>query len=153
MKKVLLGSFCALTFFAGTAIGQTQSATAKQSAEATAKAEAGDKAVQAEKPFAGIVQFDHQTVDFGKAKLNKPVTVEFNFTNVGSHPVIIQDAQPSCGCTTPDWTKEPVLPGKKGVIKATYNAATLGSVNKTVFVNFKGISQTLELHLKGTVAR
>lgn len=152
MKKVLFGGFAAVMFFCGTAIGQTQSTTAHEKATAL-KSAAQTATTEAPKPFGGIVKFDQETVDFGTAELNKPVTVQFNFTNVGKSPVIIQNAQPSCGCTTPEWTKEPVLPGKKGVIKATYNAAALGSVNKTVFVNFKGISQTLELHLKGTVAK
>jgi len=153
MKKALFCSFAALSFlFCGTAFGQTQSATASKAATEV-NAAAQTEASEAPKPFGGVVSFDKETVDFGTAKLNKPVTVEFHFSNVGKSPVIIQNAQPSCGCTTPEWTKEPVLPGKSGVIKATYNAATLGSVNKTVFVNFKGISQTLELHLKGTVAK
>lgn len=148
MKKALFCGFAALSLFCGTAFGQTQSATAEKAAN-----EAKTEAQQAPAPFGGIVQFDNETIDFGTAKLNQPVTVDFKFTNVGKQPVIIQNAQPSCGCTTPSWTKEPVLPGKTGSIKATYNAATLGSVSKTVFVNFKGISQTLELHLKGTVAK
>ena len=152
MKKVLFCSFAALVFFCGTAFGQSQSAVAQNTATAV-KTAAKTAATEAPKPFGGIVKFDQETVDFGTAELNKPVTVQFNFTNVGKSPVIIQNAQPSCGCTTPAWTKEPVLPGKTGVIKATYNAASIGSVNKTVFVNFKGISQTLELHLKGTVAK
>ena len=152
MKKILSCSLAAALFCCGTAFGQTKSTSAQHTADAVATAQKSS-ATEAPKPFAGIVKFDQETVDFGTAQLNKPVTVEFNFTNVGKAPVIIQDAQPSCGCTTPDWTKEPVLPGKTGVIKATYNAATVGSVNKTVFVNFKGISQTLELHLKGTVAQ
>lgn len=144
MKKLLFCSFAALALFCGTAFGQTQ-------ANATAQAQVQQK--PAPSPLDGIVKFTKQTVDFGTAKLNKPVTVQFVFTNVGKSPLIIQNAQPSCGCTTPDWTKEPVLPGKTGIIKATYNAATLGQVNKTVFVNFKGVSQTMELHLTGSVAK
>lgn len=140
MKKVLFCSIAALSLFCGTAFGQK---------DATATAQA----TPAKSPFDGIVKFTAQTVDFGTAVLNQPVTVQFEFKNVSKAPIIIQNAQPSCGCTTPSWTKEPVLPGKTGIIKATYNAATLGQVNKTVFVNFKGISQTMELHLTGTVAK
>ncbi|GAA4320550.1 hypothetical protein GCM10023143_34820 [Compostibacter hankyongensis] len=114
---------------------------------------ASTQTAAAKSPLDGKVKFKEENIDFGTAKLNKPVTVEFTFTNTGKEPLIIQNAQPSCGCTTPDWTKEPVMPGKKGSIKATYNAATLGQVNKTVFVNFKGIPQTVELHLRGKVAQ
>jgi hypothetical protein len=144
MKRILFGvlAVCFLCF--GTAFGQTKTtATTTQAATAPAK----------KSPFDGKIQFKSQTVDFGTAKLNHPVTVEFQFTNVGTQPVIIQSAQPSCGCTTPSWTKEPVLPGKTGVVKAIYNAANLGQVNKTVFVNFKGIPQTMELHLTGKIEK
>jgi len=105
-----------------------------------------------ENPFEGI-EFEQETVDFGVAKLNEPATVTFHFKNTGKKPVIIKAAQPSCGCTTPDWTKEPILPGKEGEIKATYNSAALGKTHKTVFVNFQGIPQAKELYLKGTVEK
>lgn len=144
MKKllVLAGAVFFLCTGAAYAQGQSASATKDQVKEAVKKS-----------PFDGTVKFDKETVDFGTAKLNKPVTVQFTFTNVSNKPVIIQNAQPSCGCTTPEWTKAPVLPGKEGTIKATYNSAVLGPVNKTVFVNFQGIPQTLELHLVGKVEK
>jgi hypothetical protein len=142
MKKVLFCSIAVMSVFAcGTAFGQTQANATTQTTQ------------EKPSPLADVVKFKSETVDFGTAKLNQPVTVQFEFTNVGDKPLIIQNAQPSCGCTTPDWTKEPVLPGKSGLIKATYNAATLGPTNKTVFVNFQGISQTMELHLTGKVAK
>jgi hypothetical protein len=144
MKKILFGSLAVCLLCFGTAFGQTKTAATTTSTKAT-------PAQTKKSPFDGKVQFKSETVDFGTAKLNHPVTVEFQFTNVGTQPVIIQSAQPSCGCTTPSWTKEPVLPGKTGEVKAIYNAANLGQVNKTVFVNFKGIPQTLELHLTGKI--
>lgn len=142
MKKLLILTIAAFFICCGTAFAQGQSAsgTKGQVKESVRKS-----------PFDGKVKFEKETVDFGTAKLNKPVTVEFKFTNVSDAPVIIENAQPSCGCTTPDWTKAPVLPGKEGIIKATYNSAILGPVNKTVFVNFQGIPQTMELHLIGKV--
>lgn len=144
MKKLLVLASAALFICCGTAFAQGQSAsTSKDQVKEAVK----------KSPFDGTVKFEKETVDFGTAQLNKPVTVEFKFTNVSNKPLIIQNAQPSCGCTTPEWTKSPVLPGKEGVIKATYNSAILGPVNKTVFVNFEGIPQTLELHLIGKVEK
>lgn len=142
MKKLLVLTSCAFFIYCGTAFGQGQSRpnSKEQVKEAVKKS-----------PFDGKVKFESETVDFGTAKLNHPATVEFKFTNVSSSPIIIESAQPSCGCTTPDWTKAPILPGKEGIIKATYNSAILGPVNKTVFVNFQGIPQTMELHLTGKV--
>ncbi len=139
MKKILICIVAATFFFS--------SATYAQSASSATQQE------QKKSPFDGVIKFEKETIDFGEAKLNHPVTVTYKFKNISDKPVIIKDAQPSCGCTTPSWTKKPVLPGKKGEVKATYNAAALGQVNKTVFVNFQGIPQTLELHLKGTVKK
>ena len=59
-----------------------------------------------------------QVHDFGKIKQGVPVTHEFTFTNSGTVPLVITNVQASCGCTTPDWSKEPVMPGGKGFIKA-----------------------------------
>ncbi|MBC9912502.1 DUF1573 domain-containing protein [Chitinophaga varians] len=98
------------------------------------------------------VKFAKETVDFGKTALNKPVTVDFEFTNISKEPILIEAARASCGCTTPKWTQEPILPGKKGKITANYSANGLGQQNKTIWVKFKGVDQDKELHLTGTVA-
>ena len=50
-----------------------------------------------------------------------PVTCTFSFTNTGSVPLIINRVVPSCGCTSPAWSKEPIIPGGKGFVNATYN--------------------------------
>jgi hypothetical protein len=97
------------------------------------------------------VKFKQETIDFGKTKLNKPVSVDFEFTNTTKEPVLIETARASCGCTTPTWTKEPVLPGKKGKITAGYSANSVGQQNKTIWVRLKGVDQDKELHLTGTV--
>jgi hypothetical protein len=140
MKKILL--FLGMGLFALSSAAVAQSSANTQVAQAVAKS-----------PFDGIVKFKKDTVNFGTTKLNQPATAKFEFTNTSKQPLIIQSAQPSCGCTIADWTKEPILPGKTGVISATYNAAALGKVMKTVFVNFKGISQTLQLYLTGDVVQ
>ncbi len=142
MKKIMICIVAATFFFSSAAFAQSAASN-----NTTTQQE------QKKSPFDGVIKFDKETIDFGDAKLNHPVTVTYTFKNVSDKPVIIKSAQPSCGCTTPSWTKSPVLPGKKGEVKATYNAAALGQVNKTVFVNFQGIPQTLELHLKGTVKK
>jgi hypothetical protein len=102
-------------------------------------------------PADAKVKFAKETVDFGKTELNKPVTVDFEFTNVSKEPILIEAARASCGCTTPKWTQEPILPGKKGKVTASYSANGLGQQNKTIWVKFRGIDQDKELHLTGTV--
>jgi len=97
------------------------------------------------------VKFKQETIDFGKTQLNKPVTVDFEFTNVAKEPVLVEAARASCGCTTPNWSKEPILPGKKGKVTATYSANAVGQQSKTIWVKLKGVDQDKELHLTGTV--
>ena len=96
----------------------------------------------------GILKFKEETHKFGKVPQGTPVTNEFVFTNTGSDPVVISNVTVSCGCTTPEWSKTPVLPGKTGTIKATFNAAAAGAFNKpvTVFSNTEGGSITLYLN-------
>ena len=106
---------------------------------------------QSGNPVDGKVKFKQETIDFGKTKLNKPVAVDFEFTNTSKEPVLVETARASCGCTTPTWTKEPILPGKKGKITAGYSANSVGQQNKTIWVKLKGVDQDKELHLTGTV--
>ncbi|NLR60882.1 DUF1573 domain-containing protein [Chitinophaga polysaccharea] len=106
----------------------------------------------AQNPTDTKVKFAKETVDFGKTDFNKPVTADFEFTNISKEPVLIEAARASCGCTTPKWTQEPILPGKKGKVTATYSANSLGQQNKTIWVKFRGVDQDKELHLTGTVS-
>lgn len=91
------------------------------------------------------------THEFGKIPQGKPVTAEFKFKNSGEAPLVISSVKGSCGCTVTDYTKEAVSPGKEGVVKATFNAASAGVFNKTVTVtaNVEGGSETLTI--KGEV--
>jgi len=68
------------------------------------------------------IQFEKMDFSFGKIKEEAgPANYNFSFTNTGKIPLIIQGVEASCGCTTPEWSREPILPGKKGVIKVSYN--------------------------------
>jgi hypothetical protein len=68
------------------------------------------------------IKFEKMDYNFGKIKEEGgPATFNFKFTNTGNIPLILQHVEASCGCTTPEWSKEPVLPGKAGFIKVSYN--------------------------------
>ncbi len=95
--------------------------------------------------------WDSTTHDFGKIKQGTPVTHEFKFTNTGKAPLIITNVQATCGCTTPNWTKEEVMPGGSGFIKATFNAATPGGFNKNVSVTANIESGFVQLTVRGEV--
>lgn len=103
------------------------------------------------KTDAAVFSWENTTHDFGKVKQGTPVTHEFKFTNTGKVPLVITNVQASCGCTTPAWTKEPVMPGGQGFIKATYNAASPGAFNKTVTVTANIDAGFLQLTIKGEV--
>lgn len=112
------------------------------SGQAAATQPAGDYAIAA---------IENQTHDFGKIKQGVPVTHEFVFTNKGKVPMIITNASPSCGCTVPSWTKEPIPPGGTGSVKATFNAMSPGAFDKSVSVMANVENGVIVLHIKGEV--
>ena len=104
-----------------------------------------------ENPNQADIQFDKETHDFGTIPQGIPATYTFTVKNTGKEPLIITSASASCGCTTPDWTKEPIKPGSKGFVKATYNAASPGDFTKSVTVLSNAKKSTVVLYLKGSV--
>ena len=103
-------------------------------------------------PFATF-NWETTTHDFRKVALNKPVTHEFNFVNNSDQPLIISSVQASCGCTVTKYTKDPVPPGGKGFVSATYNAAKEGVFSKTVTVNANTEAGSFQLTIKGEVVK
>lgn len=104
----------------------------------------------AQKP---VINFSVKEYDFGQInEQDGKVTHVFEFTNTGSSPLLIQRVQASCGCTTPDWTKTPIEPGKKGTVTATYNPqGRPGSFNKQITVYSNASNENEVLYIKGTV--
>src|SRR5205814_2337716 len=96
------------------------------------------------------IQFKEETWDFGDIPQGTPVTHAFEYSSSGKQPLIVSQATASCGCTTPTWTKEPVLPGKTGTVSATFNAAREGSFIKTVTV-LSNTGNPVYLTIKGNV--
>lgn len=100
-----------------------------------------------------VIQFDQVSHDFGKfSEDKKNVTYEFKFKNTGNAPLVISRVTASCGCTTPEWTKEPVAPGKTGYVKATYNpVGRPGAFNKSITVFTNTPEKNVRLTIKGIV--
>jgi len=98
-----------------------------------------------------VAKFSTENFNFGKIKQGVPAKATFVVTNTSNQPLIIEQASPSCGCTVGDYTKEPIAPGKTGVITAVFNAAALGEINKTVTVKFANIQDVKFLKLTGEV--
>lgn len=95
--------------------------------------------------------WDETTHDFGKIQQGKPVIAEFSFKNKGGVPLMISNARGSCGCTGVEYPKEAILPGKTGTIKATFNAAAVGTFNKTVTVESNAEGGPSVLAIRGEV--
>ena len=88
---------------------------------------------------------------FGKIKQHVPATYVFTFTNNGAKPAIIEFANAECGCTTPEYSKDPILKGKMSTIKVTYNAESIGTFKKNVNVKFAGTQLPVTLTIDGEV--
>lgn len=98
-----------------------------------------------------VMSFSELEHNFGTIKQGEVVTYEFRFKNSGKEPLIINNATGSCGCTVPDWPKEPIRPGGEGVIKVTFNSSgKMGMQDKTVTITYD-TDKTIVLHMKGTV--
>lgn len=99
-----------------------------------------------------VMKFDKDTHDFGKIKSGDKVTYEFNFTNTGKSPLIITDAVASCGCTKPEWPKEPIKPGDAAKIKVTFNSAgKVGLQDKQITITANTTPAQNIVHLIGEV--
>lgn len=98
-----------------------------------------------------IITFDKLAYDFGTIRESDgDVSTIFTFVNNGKVPLLISTVNTSCGCTTPEWTKEPVAPGEKGYIKATYGAkGRVGMFEKWLTVYFS--TGSVELKIEGNV--
>jgi hypothetical protein len=88
---------------------------------------------------------------FGKIKQGVPASTEFTFTNDSNKPLIIEVATAECGCTTPEYPKTPIMKGKEGNIKVTYNAANPGHFEKKVTVKFANVAEPVILLIEGDV--
>jgi hypothetical protein len=97
-----------------------------------------------------VVLMKEMEHDFGKIPQGKPVTTEFYFTNTGKTPLVLDNVQASCGCTTPEWSKEPVAAGATSRITVGYNAASEGAFTKMITIQYNG-SQVKQLYIKGEV--
>ncbi|GAH09098.1 unnamed protein product, partial [marine sediment metagenome] len=99
------------------------------------------------------ISFDKLTHDFGTFKEEDGnVTCKFSFTNTGSIPLVINRVIASCGCTSPAWSKEPVMPGRKGFVEATYISKNRpGGFNKSLSVFSNAAKKAVVLRIKGEV--
>ena len=99
------------------------------------------------------VEFKKNVHDYGSIKEEIEVALsEFEFTNIGKTPVVIQRVVTSCGCAAPSYTREPILPGKSGKVKVVYNTIYRpGNFRKSVRVYTNVPDTVYTLTIKGHV--
>jgi archaellum component FlaG (FlaF/FlaG flagellin family) len=137
MKKIIITAFVALS---GIMVSNAQNPAVTPISPAPA-----------ENKNQADISFDKEIHDFGVIPQGTPASYTFYFKNTGKEPLIVTNASASCGCTTPEWTKEPIKPGQKGFVRATYNAASAGPFTKAVTVMTNGKRAQVALTIKGDV--
>jgi hypothetical protein len=124
-------------------------------AQAPATNNAGEKKTETPaNPNAPKIIFGQESFDFGEVPEGPQVTHEFKFNNTGKEPLVLSNVRASCGCTTPSWPKDPVLPGKEATILVTYNTqGRPGSFTKSVTVTSNAEPNTKVIYIKGEVIK
>ncbi|MCI5054854.1 MAG: DUF1573 domain-containing protein [Flavobacteriales bacterium] len=138
MKK-LVPMFLALFVLSFVGMAQVTDATTKDSAPI-------------QKEGGAQMEFEKEVHDFGKMKQHGDASTEFLFKNTGNEPLIISNAKGSCGCTVPQWPKEPIAPGETGSIKVRYDSKRIGPINKSVTITSNaGNAPTKVIRIKGNI--
>ncbi|MDZ4708434.1 MAG: DUF1573 domain-containing protein [Saprospiraceae bacterium] len=128
MKKILFA--VAILLFGGIVNAQTAPAEAKSGP---------------------VMTLSSDVVDYGEIMQNADPVRKIKFTNTGTEPLIIKNAQGSCGCTVPIWPKEPIMPGETSEIEIHYATDRIGQIMKTVTVttNEEGVNHVIQV--KGNI--
>ena len=98
-------------------------------------------------------KFDKTEHDFGTINEGDVVETVFSFTNVGKSELIITSAKGSCGCTVPEWPKEPIMPGEAGEIKVKFNSYRKPNLQQkqiTLRTNTEGGKEVLKIRAQVT---
>lgn len=101
-----------------------------------------------------ILLFEEEVHDFGEQIEGPKYDYTFTFKNIGAEPLIIKTVKASCGCTTPQWPKEPVMPGEESEIKVIYNSKNrIGNFNKAITITSNAVEPTKRIYIKGKIKK
>lgn len=98
-----------------------------------------------------VMKLNAEKYDFGKIKQGNPVTTFFTITNTSDKPLVIESATAGCGCTTPEYAKEPIPAGGSTQLKVGYNAAAMGRFDKPVTIKLAGVADQKVVMISGEV--
>ena len=97
------------------------------------------------------IVFDKTVHDYGTIIQGGNGNCEFDFTNKGKTPLMLNNVRSSCGCTVPEWPRKPIEPGKTGIIKVKYNTSKFGGFTKSITVTSNAKNSIVILKIKGNV--
>ncbi|MEO5947975.1 MAG: DUF1573 domain-containing protein [Chitinophagaceae bacterium] len=137
MKKIALSIFCFVLAFCVSA----QTGHEGHDHTPVTPAQVGTE------DFLRLKETEH---DFSKIPQGKPVYYNFDIVNIGKTPLKLDNVTATCGCTTPEWSQEPIAPGATAKIKVGYNAAAEGPFEKFITVTYN-TNQTKQIKIKGIV--
>lgn len=97
------------------------------------------------------IVFEKTLHDYGTITQGSDGNCEFKFTNKGKASLVLKNVQTSCGCTIPEWPKEPIPAGKTGIIKVKYDTNRLGTFSKTITVSSNAKNSAVTITIKGNI--
>ncbi len=96
-------------------------------------------------------EFKSEVIDYGDIQKGADGVRTFQFKNVGTVPLIIDNVYSSCGCTVPTWTKAAIAPGKSGEIQVKYDTSRVGPIRRTITIYSNTDEPTRAVKIKGRV--
>ena len=104
-------------------------------------------------PNAPEITFEKELIDMGTYEQydDESSRCEFIFTNTGKEPLIIEKAKGSCGCTVPEWPKEPIAPGESAIMKINYDEKRVGPYTKSITITSNAKTSPKIVKVKGKI--
>ena len=108
-----------------------------------------------EEPLTGAkISFSETSFDFGEITQGDKVTHIFEFENTGNEALVLSNVQTTCGCTAPEWPREPIAPGKSGSIKVVFNSTgKIGMQNKVITIMSNAVNSPARVKIETNVLR
>jgi len=103
-------------------------------------------------PKVPVIKFTSLVHDYGNIYKGDNGVCTFEFKNTGKADLQLSNVTSSCGCTVPEWPKEPISPGKSATIKVSYNTSNVGPINKYIYVMSNAEEERVTLSIKGNVS-
>ena len=97
------------------------------------------------------MEFETLDVDYGTIEYNSDPLRKVKFTNTGTEPLVIENARGSCGCTVPDWPKNPIAPGESATIDVRYDTKRVGRISKSITITTNEENGTHRLQVIGEI--